>query len=174
MEITAQAVKSLREETGAGIMDCKRALSDAQGDASKAKVILREKGFASAAKKSERETGQGVVEVYVHGGGRIGVIVELNCETDFVARTDDFKQLAREVAMQIAAMNPRFLSQDDVPGELKEREQLSDQEIESQALLTQSYIRDPGRTIEQLVKETIAKTGENIRIRRFNRYELGK
>ena len=109
MEITAAMVKALREETGAGIMDCKRALSDTAGDVEKAKAILREKGLASAAKKESRETSQGLVEVYIHGGGRIGAMVELNCETDFVARTDEFKGLARDIAMQVVALNPRFV-----------------------------------------------------------------
>jgi elongation factor Ts len=174
MQITTEAVKALREETGAGIMDCKRALAEAEGDVARAKAILREKGFATAAKKAERETGQGLVEAYIHGGGRIGALVEVNCETDFVARNETFRWLAREVAMQVAAMNPRFLSKEDVPAELIEREQLSPQDVEQMALLSQPYIRDQSRTIQDLITETIAKTGENIRVRRFVRFELGK
>src|SRR5919199_1947476 len=131
VQVTTEAVKALREETGAGIMDCRRALSEAEGDVSRAKVILRERGLAAAGKKAERETSQGLVEAYIHGG-RIGALVELNCETDFVARTDEFKNLAREIAMQVAAMNPRFLSKDDVPA--AEREGLSDEEVEEQSL----------------------------------------
>ena len=173
-EITAEAVKALREETGAGIMDCKRALTDAQGDATKAKAILRDKGFETASKKASRETGQGLVEAYIHPGGRIGALVELNCETDFVARSDEFKQLAREVGMQVAAMNPQFLTKEEVPGELVEREQLSPQAVESMALMSQPYIRDQSKTIGQLVTEVVAKTGENVRVRRFARFELGK
>lgn len=174
MEITAEAVKALREETGAGIMDCKRALTDAQGDSAKAKTILRQKGLETATKKASREANQGLVEAYIHGGGRIGALVELNCETDFVARNDEFKQLARELAMQVAAMNPRFLSKDDVPGELVEREQLSPPDVAGMTLLSQAYIRDQSRTVDQLIAEAVAKTGENIRVRRFSRFELGK
>ena len=174
MQITADAVKALREETGAGIMDCKRALTEAGGDAGKARAILRERGFEAAAKKAGRETGQGLVEAYIHGGGRIGALVEVNCETDFVARSDEFRQLARELAMQVAAMNPRFVSKEDVPGELVEREQLSPQEVASMALLEQPYIRDQARTVGQYVTEVVHKTKENIRVRRFARFELGK
>jgi elongation factor Ts len=171
-QITADMVKALRSETEAGIMDCRRALEQADGDMQKAKTILREKGIASAGKKAERETKQGLVEAYIHGGGRIGALVELNCETDFVARTDQFKQLAREVAMQVAAKNPRFLSKEEVTAE--QRGDLSDKELEGQSLLQQAYIRDESKTIEQLIKETIATTGENIRIGRFSRFELGR
>jgi elongation factor Ts len=167
-------VKSLREETGAGVMDCKRALTEAGGDMEQAKQLLRQKGFEAAGKKAERETGQGLVEAYIHGGGRIGSLVEVNCETDFVARTDDFKQLAREIALQVAAMAPRYLSKDEVPAEVRQDEQLSDDGVAAISLLSQPYIRDQARTIEQLITETIAKTGENIRIRRFARFELGK
>jgi elongation factor Ts len=171
VQITTEAVKSLREETGAGIMDCRRALSEAAGDVNRAKGILRERGLAAAGKKAERETGQGLVEAYVHGG-RIGALVELNCETDFVARTDEFKNLVRDIAMQVAAMNPRFLSKDEVSA--AEREGLSDEEVEAQSLLSQPHIKDPAHTIQQLITDTIAKTGENIRVRRFTRFELGK
>jgi elongation factor Ts len=174
VEITTAAIKALREETGAGIMDCKRALTEAQGDATRAKEILRERGFEVAAKKSGREAGQGLVEAYVHGGGRIGALVELNCETDFVARNPEFKELARELAMQVAAMNPRFLSRDEAPADVIAQEQLSAEQVAAASLLSQAYIRDASRTIEQLVTEAIAKTGENIRIRRFSRFELGK
>jgi elongation factor Ts len=174
VEIKADAVKALREETGAGIMDCKRALTEAQGDMAKAKDVLRQRGFEVAAKKASREANQGIIESYIHGGGRIGVLLELNCETDFVARNSDFRDLARELAMQIAAMNPRWLSAEDVPAEVKEQEQLSDEQIKSASLLSQPHIRDQSHTVEQLITETIAKTGENIRLRRFTRYELGK
>ncbi len=170
-KVTTEMVKALREKTGAGIMDCQRALADAAGDAQKAEAILREKGIASAGKKSERETKQGLVEAYIHGG-RIGALVELNCETDFVARTDQFKDLARSVAMQVAAMNPRFLAKDEVTAE--QRGDLSDKEVESTSLLSQPYIRDESKTIEELIKATIATTGENIRIGRFARFELGR
>lgn len=174
MAVTADEVKALREETGAGIMDCKRALTEAQGNMEQAKHLLRDRGFEVAAKKADREANQGIVESYIHGGGRIGVLLELNCETDFVARNSDFKELARELAMQIAAMNPRWLSTEDVDARVKAAEELSDQQVASMTLLSQPYIRDQSRTIQQLITETIAKTGENIRLRRFTRYELGK
>ncbi len=164
MEISATAVKELREETGAGIMDCKRALQTANGNKERAKAILREQGLASAEKKASREARQGVIESYIHGG-RIGVLLELNCETDFVARTDDFRQLARTIAQQIAAMNPKYISRADV----HEGTEVGEGEV----LLEQEWIRQGGTTIEQLVKGTIAKVGENIVVRRFTRYELG-
>jgi elongation factor Ts len=173
ISIKPETVKELRERTGAGIMDCKRALTEAEGDVARAKAILREKGLEVAAKKAGRETGQGLVEAYIHGG-RIGALVEVNCETDFVARNPEFRELARHLAMQVAAMNPRFLSTDEVPGELIEREQLTPEEVAGMALLSQPYIRDPSLTIAQLITETVHKTGENIRVRRFARFELGK
>lgn len=162
-------IKALRETTGAGVMDAKRALEEADGDTAKAKTILREKGVAAAAKRSDRETSNGVVESYIHAGGRIGVLVEVNCETDFVANTEDFRQLARSVAMQVAAMNPQLISADERAG----HPQLegSDEEL---CLLSQPFIKDGSRTIASLVSETVAKTGENIRIRRFVRFELGR
>ncbi len=172
-KISADMVKALREETEAGIMDCRRALSEADGDMSKAKSILRERGLAAAGKKASRETKQGVVESYIHGG-RIGALVEVNCETDFVARTDQFKELARNIAMQVAAMNPRFLSKDEVTDSVRQEEQLSDEQIASVSLLSQPFIRDNAQTVEQMIAETILTTGENIRVGRFARFELGK
>ena len=166
MPVTAQDVKKLREETTAGVMDAKRALEEADGNFERAKVLLRERGVAAAAKRAERETGQGVVEAYIHGGGRIGVIVEVQCETDFVARTDGFRQLARDVAMQIAAMNPLALTPEEVPAE-------HNGTAEENALLTQNFIKDGSRTIQQLVQDVVATTGENVRIARFSRFELG-
>jgi elongation factor Ts len=160
-------VKELREQSGAGVMDAKRALEEANGDMSKASEILREKGVLAAAKRADRETSNGVVESYIHAGGRIGVLVELNCETDFVANTEDFRTLARNIAMQIAAMNPLVVSPEDRG---KEHEG-SDEEI---CLMSQPFIREPGRTIADLVRETVSKTGENIRVRRFVRFELGR
>lgn len=162
-------IKELREATGAGVMDAKRALEEAQGDVSKAKTILREKGVAAAAKRADRETSNGVVESYIHAGGRIGVLVEVNCETDFVANTEDFRQLARNVAMQVAAMNPQLISADERAG--NPQLEGSDEEL---CLLSQPFIRDGSRTIQTLVSDTVAKTGENIRIRRFVRFELGR
>jgi elongation factor Ts len=164
--VTVDDVKRLREETGAGVMDAKRALDESGGDFGKAKELLRERGIASAAKRSERETGQGIVEAYIHGGGRIGALVEVNCETDFVARTDAFRALARDIAMQVAAMSPAALLPEDVPADLPgEREQ--------HALLTQAFIKDGSRTIQDLVQDVIAQTGENVRVTRFARFELG-
>jgi elongation factor Ts len=172
-KVTTEMVKALREKTGAGIMDCQRALRDASGDMQQAEVILREKGIASAAKKADRETKQGLVESYIHGG-RIGALVEVNCETDFVARTDQFKELARAIAMQVVGLNPRFLSKEDVTDQIRAEEQLTDKQIESMSLLSQPYIRDESQTIEQLIKATIQATGENIRVGRFARFELGR
>jgi elongation factor Ts len=165
---TTEMIKALREETGAGVMDAKRALDSADGDMAKAKAILREQGMAAAAKRAERETSNGVVEAYIHAGGRIGVLVEVNCETDFVANTEDFRGLARNIAMQIAAMNPMLVSRDDPE---REKHEGSDEEV---CLLSQPFIRDSSRTIEALVQDAVAKTGENIRIRRFTRFELGR
>jgi elongation factor Ts len=166
MAVSTEDVKKLREETGAGVMDAKRALDEAEGNFEKAKAVLRERGIAAAAKRSERETGQGIVEAYIHGGGRIGVIVEVQCETDFVARTDTFRQLAKDVAMQVAAMNPMALTPDEVPAE-------HNGTAEENALLTQNFIKDGSRTIQQLVQDVVATTGENVRIARFARFELG-
>jgi elongation factor Ts len=159
-------VKALRDATGAGVMDAKRALEEAAGDMKQAAAILREKGVAAAARRAERETNNGVVDAYIHGG-RIGALVELNCETDFVANTDDFRQLARNIAMQIAAMNPAVIAPENRTPDLEGK----DEEV---CLLNQAFIRDASRTIGDLVKDTIAKTGENIRVARFARFELGR
>jgi elongation factor Ts len=160
-------VKALRDETGAGVMDAKRALEESRGDVSRAREILRERGVAAAAKRAERETGQGVVESYIHAGGRIGVLVEVNCETDFVANTEEFRKLAREIALQIAAMNPQVVSSADRTADMEG----ADEEV---ALLSQPSIRDGSRTVADMIKDVIAKTGENIRVRRFERFELGR
>lgn len=167
MTITTADIKALRELTGAGIMDSKRALEEAGGDIKRAQDILREKGIASAAKKSDRETEQGIIESYIHSGGRIGAMVEANCETDFVARTEDFKALAHDIAMQVAAMNPRFIDESEIPDG-------DDVDPQESCLLQQPFIKDPGMTIDELVKELIGKLGENIRIRRFSRFSLGE
>ncbi|MDQ3097507.1 MAG: translation elongation factor Ts [Chloroflexota bacterium] len=149
---TAQEVAKLRTETGAGVMECKKALQDAGGDYEKAKSLIKERGLARAAKKSDREANQGLVESYIHGGGRIGALVELSSETDFVARNDDFKDLARNIAMQVAAMEPTDVDE----------------------LLKQPYIKDAGKTIGDLVTALAASTGENVHVRRIARFELGK
>lgn len=166
MAVTTEMIKALREETGAGVMDAKRALDEAGGDPDKAKALLRERGLAAAVKRAERETNQGLVEAYIHAGGRIGVLVEVNCETDFVAKTPDFQQLARNIAMQVAAMQPLVVEADQRTTDMEG----SDEEV---VLMAQPFIRDGSRTIGDLVKEEIAKTGENIRVARFSRFELG-
>jgi elongation factor Ts len=145
-------------------MECKQALTDANGDADQAKKILRDRGASVATKKADREASQGLVESYIHGGGRIGVLLELNCETDFVARGDDFKQLARDISMQIAAMNPLKIAPTD-----EGAEDLRPEEV----LLTQAFIRDPGRTIEDRINDVVSRVRERIVVRRFTRYELG-
>lgn len=152
MEISVETIKQLRDETGSPVMEIRKALSQSHGDEGKAREILKEQGALKAEKKADRVTAQGLVETYVHGGGKVGVIVEIGCETDFVARTEEFKKLAHEVAMQIAAMNPTSL------------EELQEQE----------YIRDPRLKIKDLVHEIISKTGENIKIKRFTRFALGE
>jgi len=164
--VTVDDVRRLREETGAGVMDAKRALDEAGGNFDKARQLLRERGIASAAKRSDRETNQGIVESYIHGQGRIGALVELNCETDFVARTEAFRTLARDVAMQVAAMNPAGLRPEDVPADAIGGQAAN-------ALLSQPFIKDGSKTIEQLVQDVVAQTGENVRVARFARFELG-
>jgi elongation factor Ts len=166
VEVTTAQVKELREITGAGVMDCKRALIEAQGNKEKAIEILRERGLSVAEKKSHRATEQGLVECYIHAGGRIGAMIEVNCETDFVARTEDFRALARELAMQVAATGPMSISKEDLPANAEGKP-------EELCLLCQPYIRDPGRTVQDIVNDVIAKTGENVQVRRFARFELG-
>ena len=196
-EITAALVKELRERTGAGMMDCKKALSATDGDLEKAIDFLREKGLAAAAKKAGRVAAEGLVEAYIHGGGRIGVLVEVNCETDFVAKTDAFKELVKDIAMHIAATNPSYLKREEVPTAELEHEQavLAEQArnegkpekiIEKMVagriekyykevcLMEQPFVKDPDKTISDLITESIAKIGENISIRRFTRYRLGE
>ena len=167
MEVSVEAVKALREETGAGVMDCKRALEQSEGDMTKAKDILREKGIESATKKASRATNEGLVESYIHSGGRIGVLLEVNCETDFVARTSEFQELAHSLAMQVAAMAPAYLDKTDIP----EGEDLDPREV---CLLQQSFIREPDQTVQDLVSAAVGRLGENIRVRRFSRFALGE
>lgn len=197
MEITAQMVKELRAATSAGILDCRKALTDADGDFKKAVDWLREKGVATAAKRSNRDASNGVVELYAHGGGRVGVMVEVNCETDFVARSDAFRKFAHEVALQIAASAPTYILEDEIPADVlaheaeiaKKRvieegksEAVADKIVEGRlskfrdevCLMRQPYIRDEQLTIQKLLHATIASTGENIVIRRFERWELGQ
>ena len=167
MPISVDAIKALRNNTGAGIMDSKKALETADGDMKKAEEILRQQGIASAAKKANRATNQGLVESYIHSGGRIGAIVEVNCETDFVARTGDFKELAHNLAMQVAAMSPSYVDESDVP------DGHEDDDVQD-CLMQQPYIRDPSMTVQDLVKENVGKLGENVRVRRFTRFSLGE
>ncbi len=161
-------VKELRDRSGAGVMDAKRALDEAGGDMERAAGVLRERGLAAAASRAERETSQGVVDTYIHAGGRIGALVEVNCETDFVAKTDEFRTLVHEVAMQVAAMDPAVVA----PADRAERPELegADEEV---ALLSQPWVKDGSKTVGELVRDAVAKTGENIRVRRFARFELG-
>jgi elongation factor Ts len=166
LEITTEMIKTLREQSGAGVMDCRNALKSCAGNMEKASEVLKEKGLVKAQKKAARVTGSGLVECYVHTAGRIAAMIEINCETDFVARTDEFKELAHSLAMQVAAMAPVCVSNENLPEGAKP---VPDEEC----LLLQPYIKDPTKAIKDIVAETIAKTGENIKVRRFTRYELG-
>jgi len=169
MEITASKVKELRARTGAGVMDCRHALREAGGDLERAVTLLRAQGLALAEKKSGRTTREGLIEAYIHGGGRLGVLVEVNCETDFVARTEDFRRLARELAMQVAAGDPQYVSREEVPEERRE-----DPNLREVILLEQPYIRDERKMVKDLLTETVAKVGENIQVRRFARFRVGE
>jgi elongation factor Ts len=187
MQITSAMVKELREKTGAGIMDCKEALAAVNGAVEEAVDYLRKKGLQAAAKRSTKTTREGVVGSYIHGGGRLGVLVEVNCETDFVARTDEFQELVHDIAMQVAASNPLYVSRQDVPPEMLERERSI---LEEQAraagrpqhilakivecLLEQPFVKDPDSTVGDRIKSKIAKTGENITVSRFARFALGE
>jgi elongation factor Ts len=168
LQVPTTAIKDLRDKTGAGVMDCKKALLEAKGNLEKAAEILNERGIALARKKAERVADQGVIEAYVHPGGRIGVLVEVNCETDFVARTDEFKELAHNLALQIAAMCPQFISPEEIS-----QENETEIDAKTACLLLQPYIKDSEKTVQDIVTEAIAKVGENIKVRRFTRFELG-
>ncbi|CAM3441751.1 MULTISPECIES: translation elongation factor Ts [Saccharibacillus] len=197
MAVNASAVKELRERTGAGMLDCKKALEETNNDIDKAVDVLREKGLSAAANKAGRTATEGTVESYIHAGGRIGVLVEINCETDFVGKTDQFKSFARDIAMHIAAANPLYVRREEVPTEAleKEKEILKAQALnegkpekivekmvegrinkyyEEYCLLEQSFVKDPDKTISQLLNEKVSTIGENISIRRFARFELGE
>ena len=166
MEISVETIKELRNQCGAGVMECRDALLEMEGDVEKALQVLKEKGLLKAAKKADRVTTQGLIEAYIHAGGRIGSLVEVNCETDFVARTDEFKELAHELAMQVAALSPQYISEEEIP-------EGADIEPQAACLLQQPYIRDPGKTVRDVIVEVIAKVGENIKVSRFSRFELG-
>lgn len=176
--IDSKTVQKLRAETGAGVMDCKRALEESKGDVERARDILKQKGLAAAAKRAARESREGVVESYIHSGGRIGALVELSSETDFVARHPEFRELARNIAMQVAAMSPVVVSEDELTPEARAellREHGDEKKaIETAVLLRQPYIRDNSKTIGDLVTALAASTGENVRVRRFARFQLGE
>ena len=197
MEITTEMIKELRAATGAGILDCRKALTEADGDFQKAVDWLREKGMATAAKRADRDASQGIVELYSHGGGRVGVMVEVNCETDFVARSDKFRELAHELALQIAASAPRYLKVEEIPAAVLEheadiararaveegkpenvRERIVEGRLEKfkdeVVLSRQAYIRDESLSVEKLILSTVAAIGENVIVRRFQRWELGE
>jgi elongation factor Ts len=197
MEVSANTVKELREKTGAGMMDCKKALSDCAGDLEKAVDYLRRKGLASAAKKMSRVASEGLVGAYIHAGGKIGVMVELNCETDFVARTPEFQALLKDIAMQVAAASPRYVKRQDVSAEELEREReihrrqaidsgkpekIVEKIVEGKldrfysevCLLEQAFIKDPDRKVGDLLQDAVARMGENIQVRRFMRYQVGE
>ncbi len=197
MDITTDMIKELRAATGAGILDCRKALNEADGDFHKAVDYLREKGMATAAKRADRDASQGVVELYSHGGGRVGVMVEVNCETDFVARSDQFRQLAHEIALQIAASAPRYLKVEDIPASVMDHEaeiararakeegkpeavmekivQGRLEKFKDEVVLSrQVYIRDESITVEKLILQNVAAIGENVVVRRFQRWELGE
>jgi elongation factor Ts len=197
MQVTAQMVKELRERTGAGMMDCKAALAETQGDMEKAVDLLRKKGLAAAAKKAGRVAAEGAVGSYIHAGGKIGVLVEVNCETDFVAKTEQFQTLVKDIAMHIAAAEPRFVRREEVTADVLERERaiyreqaaatgkpanvvekIVDGKIEKfygeACLLEQPFVKNPDQTVGQLVTDAVAKIGENIQVRRFSRFKLGE
>ena len=197
MQVTAQMVKELREKSGAGMLDCKRALEETGGDTEKAVDWLRAKGLAAAAKKAGRVAAEGIVDAYIHAGGRVGVLVEVNCETDFVARTDDFRRFVHDVALQIAAMRPQYIAKEDVPADALERERsvlraqaqgegkpahIVEKMVEGRlekfyrevCLLEQAFVKNPDVTVGQLLTEKVAKIGEKIAVRRFVRFEQGE
>jgi elongation factor Ts len=195
-DISAEAVKQLREQTGAGFMDCKRALQETGGDVDKAVVLLRERGIAAAAKKSDRDVREGLISSYIHTGGRVGVLIEVNCETDFVARTEQFQKLVRDLAVQVAGLAPQWVDIDQVPAEeleAKRAELASDPSVASKpaeiqekildgqlkkwfkdVVLLEQPFRDEERSVRELVTEAVATIGENIQVRRFTRYALGE
>lgn len=166
MEVSVTMIKELREQCGAGIMECRNTLLETEGDLEKALEILKEKGLLKAKKKAERATTQGLVEAYIHTGGRIGAMVEVNCETDFVARTSEFKELAHDLAMQVAAISPQYISREEIP-------EGAEVEPESDCLLLQPFIKSPDKSVQDVIVETISKVGENIKVKRFSRFEVG-
>jgi len=197
MEVSSELVRELREKTGAGMLDCKKALVAAQGNVEKAIVLIREKGLASAEKKASRATKEGLVNAYIHGNGRIGVLIEVNCETDFVSRNEKFQQMVKDIAMHVAALNPRYVSSDEIPQDVKDTEMeiykkqaaesgkpanVLDKIVDGRykkfcdevCLLSQPYVKNPDQTVLDYVKENISVIGENISVRRFVRWQLGE
>lgn len=195
--ITSAMIKELRVASGAGMLNCKKALEETNGDIEKAVELLREKGMSAASKKSSRIAAEGIVDSYIHLGGKIGVLVEVNCETDFVAKTDDFKSFVKDIAMHIAAINPQYVSKEDIPKEIVEKEKsilkaqalnegkpenIVDKMVEGRinkfykeiCLLEQPFVKDGDKTVEDIVKEQIVKIGENVQVRRFTRYQMGE
>ena len=171
---TADDIKRLREETSCGVIDCKKALEAALGDFNKAKDLLRKRGLEMAAKKSDRLAKEGRVESYIHNGNKMGVVVEVNCETDFVARNEDFCKFTKDLAMHIAATNPKYIKKDDVPADVLAKEPDQEAFIKANCLLAQAYVREPGKSIQDLLNELVAKIGENIIVGRFVRYKVGE
>ncbi len=167
MKISTDRVKELREQSGAGIMECRNALLETEGNIEKALQILKQQSLFKAEKKRKRSTSQGLIEAYIHSGGRIGAMVEVNCETDFAAHTDELKELAHHLAMQVTAMSPQFISREEIPEGV-------DVEAQAACLLLQPYIKNPNMTVQDIIDETIAKVGENIKVSRFARFELGE
>jgi len=199
MSISAQDVKTLRERTGAGMMECKKCLTEAEGDMDKAMELLKQKGLAQAEKKAGRTAAEGVVTSYIHGNGKIGVLVEINCETDFVAKNEDFQTFARDIAMHVAASSPEYVRREDIPEERVQAEKdlvktqseetiagkpenVVEQILEGKlnknlsaiTLLDQPFVKDPDKTVDEITKELVAKLGENVRVRRFERFEVGE
>ena len=174
MASTADDIKRLREETSCGVSDCKKALDAAQGDFTKAKEFLRKRGLEMAAKKSDRLAKEGRVEAYIHNGNKIGVVVEVNCETDFVARNDDFIKFTRDLALHIAALSPKYIKKEDVPADVLAKEADKEAFYKANCLLAQAYVKDPGKSIQDLLNELVAKIGENIIVGRFIRYKVGE
>jgi elongation factor Ts len=192
--ITAQMVNDLRQSTGAGLLDCKKALTEANGNVEEATTILRKKGAATAAKKADRATNQGLIESYIHVGGKVGVLLEVNCETDFVARNEDFKAFCKDVCLQIAAANPIYVSRDQVPeADLAKERDIAAAQVQGKppaavqkivegkldkfystvCLIDQPFVKEPEKTVKEILTEKITKIGENIQVRRFTRYQLG-
>jgi elongation factor Ts len=174
MATTADDIRRLREETSCGVIDCKKALEEAKGDFSKAKELLRKRGLEMAAKKSDRVAKEGRVEAYIHNGNKIGVVVEVNCETDFVARSEDFCKFTRDIALHIAAVSPKYIKKEDIPADVLAKEADKEAYIKANCLLAQAYVKEPSKSIQDLLNELVSKIGENILISRFVRYKVGE